>query len=91
VRQFVSRRRVLLSIVDHAGRVVYAQRYLDGSFGELEGATAEHARAVLAELRGRAGPLAASAADPADFSAALRREAERALGSPLPRSPTTHR
>lgn len=91
VRQFVSRERVLLSVVDHARRVVYAQRYLDGEFGQLEAVTADQARRVLGELRGAAGRLAAEARDPAEFSAALRREAERTVGPPLPAGGTARR
>jgi spermidine synthase len=83
VRQYLGRRRVLVSVVDNARREIYGQRYLDGEYAQLDGEVARvvsEALAALREAADRVAPGAGGAPGEAELAAALRAEASRVVG-----------
>jgi spermidine synthase len=50
VRQFISREWVLTSFVDNERREIYGQRYLEGSYADLEDRVSRFSREVLAGM-----------------------------------------
>jgi spermidine synthase len=89
VRQYLGRRRVLVSLVDNARREIYGQRYVDGEYAQLDGEVARFVSEALASLREAADGLARGAGGApgeAELAAALRAEAGRVVGR-LPGAP----
>ncbi len=88
VRQYVGRRRVLVSIVDNARREIYGQRYIDGEFGQLDVEVARFIADSLSSLEAVASRVPSrvkgEAPMEAELVSALRQEAASVVGQ-LPR------
>jgi spermidine synthase len=87
VRQFLGRERVLVSFVDNARREVYGQRYIDGSYEELDADVSRYVARVLDALQatGERSRAVSGAPSEAEMAAVLKQEADRLVGQlPVP-------